>query len=855
MITMIRRVVSVLILLGCTLLFSTPPVVAQVNTSKPWTYWWWMGGIATENDLRESLQELHRAGIGGLHIIPIYGVKGYESEFQPMLGDKWMESFAIILSEAKKLNLGVDMTTGAGWPFGGPHIRREEGVKRWVFKDGHFEGETTGQEVERAGPGGIGYVIDPFDVRVMEKYLARFDSAFLGKDVSYLRSLYCDSYEVDGANWTERFSEEFRKRRGYDFESVATLFLDTIDTPASRLVKIDYQQTLSELLYESSAYWTRWSEERNLQTRYQAHGSPANLLDLYSLSSIPETESFGSSKFPIPLLEEDKDYSIKSFGRPDPLIMKFASSATGVRGKRLISAETATWLANHFKVSLTQVKPQLDELFTAGINHVFFHGTTFSPQRIKFPGWLYYASTNFGPSSHFYKEFPLMNSYIANCQSVLQNSEPDNDVLVYFPIQDIWANDATAKWNVHPLGVHKLERWFNDTPFANVCKQLKQSGYSFDYISDLQLRDVKVVNKKIKTVAATYKVLVVPQCSYLSQTTLDRLAELGKQGAVIIFDERLPENVTGYLNHSTNRVLFEKTKEQLRADKQHFIVPANLDSELKKQGVSQEALMSLGLSFIRKKQKGKSVYFISNLGNTFTKGWVELGSGSIRNYSGYEALSGQKYGFVVRKKGNKQELYLSLLPGQSCFIFEEESNYRAKDIRTYPGEYAYFPVKGNWDLQFLNGRPDYHQSFRLSEPQSWTGLSDTAAIFSGTASYKITVNVPEVVAGSKDVFLDLGNVRESAVVKLNGQRLGTVWCIPFQLAIPSGILKKGENKLEIEVTNLSANYMRWYDPQHPEWRRFYDINMVDITYKQFNAASWDLAPSGLISDNVKIGYR
>lgn len=853
MISGVRRVLLPLILVACCSLLSSTIVRGQVNTSKPWTYWWWMGGIATEKDLKENLQELQRIGIGGIHIVPIYGVRDYESRFQPFLGDKWMESFAVILSEAKKLNLGVDISNGSGWPFGGPNVSLEDGAKRWVLKDNHFTGVSTRQEVERAGPGGMGYVLDPFDKELMGKYLSRFDSVFAGRDVSHLRSVYCDSYEVEGANWTAKFSEEFKKRRGYDFESVSAFFLDTATTRESQLVKIDYQQTLSELLYEASAYWTNWSKNRKFITRYQAHGSPGNLLDLYSLSSIPETESFGSSKFSIPLLEEDKDYSVKSFGRPNPLIMKFASSATGVSGKQLISAESCTWLANHFKVSLTQIKPQIDELFTAGINHVFFHGITYSPKEIKYPGWLFYASTNFGPSSHFYKELPLLNGYIANCQKILQESEPDNDVLVYFPIQDVWANSATAKRSVHPLGVHKLDNWFTGSSFANVCERLAGKGYSFDYLSDLQLKDIQVVNGKIKTTAATYKVLVVPRCTYLSQSTLDRLLELGKQGVVIIFDQELPANATGYADYPAGKLNFEKAKELVRKDTKHFFITAKFEEELEKQGVFQESIASAGLSFIRKKRNGKRIYFVANLSDQFSKAWVEMGV--VGRFSGYNPLTGEKFDFATRKNGKKQELSLSLLPGQSCFILEESTTYRATQKQVLPGTYSVLAVQGKWELQFLGGRPDYRQKFSLPALQSWAGISDTAAIFSGTASYKTTVNVSDAIAGSKELFLDLGTVKESAVVKINGHKIGTVWCIPFQLKIPAGVLVKGENKLEIEVTNLSANYMRWYDPQHPEWRRFYDINMVDITYKKFNAGAWEVMPSGLITDNVKIGYR
>lgn len=41
--------------------------------------------------------------------------------------------------------------------------------------------------VERAGPGGEGDVIDHFSASAIDHYLSKFDEAFKGKDISYLR--------------------------------------------------------------------------------------------------------------------------------------------------------------------------------------------------------------------------------------------------------------------------------------------------------------------------------------------------------------------------------------------------------------------------------------------------------------------------------------------------------------------------------------------------------------------------------------------------------------------------------------------------------------------------------------------
>jgi len=821
---------------------------AQTDTSKPWTYWWWMAGAVNEKDIKHSLENFRKVGIGGVHIIPIYGTKGYEKEFKPFLGDEWMKMLQYTIAEAKKLNIGVDMSTGSGWPFGGPNISKELSAQHWVFKDGKFLSEGTGQKVKRAGPGGQGLVADPFDKNVMTAYLRRFDDAFAKWPVG-LRSMYSDSYEVFGANWTPNFLTEFKKRRGYDLEQVANIFMDGGNSLNTTLVKLDYQQTLAELLLEDAQTWASWSRQHGFINRYQAHGSPGNILDLYASSSIPETEAFGSSNFNIPLLRVEPDYEAKTFGRPNPLMMKFASSETGVAGKQLVSSETCTWLANHFKVSLSQVKPQVDELLAAGINHVFFHGTTFSPQADPYPGWLFYASTNFGESSHFYNEMPLLTKYISNCQSILQQSKPDNDVLVYFPIADVWADPGTATESVHRLDVHHSENWFMAQPFGKLCDKLSKSGFCFDYISDAQLNDLKVEGGLLKASACNYKVIIVPQCGYMPKATLEQLMQLGKQGATIIFEGQLPKSTVGYKGYKENSAAFEKDKQAIGADAAHFVVATDIENTLIKHGAVKEMMSLAGLSFIRKKQNDKTDYFISNLNNKFNEGWISMGKGS--NFTGYDPLTEKRYNLVTRKNGNEVQIYLSLLPGQSCFVMEDPNAGKA----LIPVAYQTYDIHSKWQVKFLGGRPDYHKTFNIDALQSWTTLSDTASFYSGRAMYTATIKVPKDAVDKPDLVIDLGTVNESANVKINGKDIGTTWSIPYRLSIPANVLVAGDNKLEITVTNLSANYMRLYDQQHPEWKKFYDANIVDITYQPFKANKWAIMPSGLSTDNMKLLYR
>ena len=79
-----------------------------------------MGSAVDKQNLTALLQQYHDAGIGGVEICPIYGVLGEENKYIPFLSPKWMDMLAWTSTEAQRLGMGMDLTTGTGWPMGGP---------------------------------------------------------------------------------------------------------------------------------------------------------------------------------------------------------------------------------------------------------------------------------------------------------------------------------------------------------------------------------------------------------------------------------------------------------------------------------------------------------------------------------------------------------------------------------------------------------------------------------------------------------------------------------------------------------------------------------------------------------------
>jgi hypothetical protein len=100
-----------------------------------------------------------------------------------------------------------------------------------------------------------------------------------------------------------------------------------------------------------------------------------------------------------------------------------------------------------------------------------------------------------------------------------------------------------------------------------------------------------------------------------------------------------------------------------------------------------------------------------------------------------------------------------------------------------------------------------------------------------------------------DWMLDLGDVRDSARVRLNGEAVGALISLPFRARVGS-FLKPGANTLEIEVTNLSANRIRDLELRKVDWKIMKDANIVTVNYKKFCPDTWPLDESGLLGPVV-----
>lgn len=904
---------------------------------KPWTRWWWLGNIGDAKSFTSEMEKYAAAGLGGLEITPIYGVRGAEVRFVPFLSPQWVGNLEHVLREGRRLDLGIDLATGTGWPFGGPWIEGEdaahylahrtftvaaggslgepvqltqkpllrfagrtrvpitelrepitananlqelaidqvrfpkplplvslmaypatgsdrapldltarvspEGRLDWAAPADRgtwtlyalFQGQH-GKMVERAAPAAEGYALDHLSATALTRYLTEFDRAFAGRATNGVRAYFNDSYEVDDgegeSDFTPRFFAEFARLRGYDLRTQLPALFD----PADSRVLADYRETVSDLLLEQFTMpWREWANRRGALIRNQAHNAPANILDLYAASDIPEQEGNGH------------------------LAMKMASSVAHVTGKPLASAETATWLNEHFLSTLAELKATVDGFLLAGINHNCYHGTPFSPPDEPWPGYHFYASVELSPINPIWRDFAAVNAYVARAQSFLQSGQPDEDVLLYYNIHDRWAVRGSGEMphfghGRDPLGVESLRQ---------TAERLVDTGVGFDYISDRQIRQLKYRGKLIESGQQGYHTVLLPPTKAMPLATLAHLVGLAERGATILVEQALPQSAPGHsgqLQQKEFDQLLARLNQNARTagNLKHlsvgqgaFIVgPDSTQLLAARPGIPRESLVEFGLEFVRRRTEHGFFYFIVNRSDRPVDGWVPLQAHG-RTAALFDPATG-RLGLAVAKVAPAQpsRVYLQLAPGESVIV--------TLDNRAVPGPaWTYWqntgdalPLQGGWTVRFTDGGPTLPAATTVSALKSWTEFGGNEfTAFSGAAAYALRFPRPNATATAWR--LDLGRVAESARVTLNGREIAALWQAPYAVVIPADALA-AENVLEVSVTNLAANRIADLDRRGVNWKKFYNANMPARLRENigpdglFTAAQWAPRPSGLL---------
>jgi hypothetical protein len=703
--------------------------------------------------------------------------------------------------------------------------RVEDGTWRlMVFLD-----SPTGQLVKRPTIGMEGPVLDHHSREAMALFLRaagdRVMNALASEGAPPFHSVFCDSLEVYGADWTRDLLAEFEKRRGYDLAPyLPALFHDAGElTPH---VRHDAHLTLSELNLEYFfAPLVAWAEKLGMKARIQAHGAPGDVMQAYGRAHIPEGENiFLGDRYQVNLRHR-----------------RLASSAAHLYGKPLASSETYTWLRTPlFVTTLEQMKPATDAVLLDGLNHIVNHGYSYSPPQAGEPGWSFYASTEANHTNTWWRHYPHLARYIQRTCALLQTGVAVNPVAVYLPVPDLFAQFGAGGLHIDVEAETLLD--------AGLLMGLRHAGYDFDMLHDHALAGLaRVEAGELRAGTARYEVVIVPNARFMPPESAARLAELVRGGGHVIFVERLPEGAAGLRDREARSAQVRRDLEGLSVVADRAKALARLEAVLQpdfqiveptaeRADARKAAVENVG--FVHRRLGACDYYFVANVSRHTQDLRVRFAAGHRAperlDLETGEIVSSLVYDYVTAGGRTATEVELHLEPFESCFVVFGTSRERPLLTRTgWPGrlelqtkdgaavatgfaaangEHAFYDARGRvrrvvvsdvpspvalpgpWKLALGQGAP-----LPLDELRSWTELSAGLG-FSGWGVYETDFETPGLPP-DVEWAIDLGAVHETAEVTLNGSSLGAAWKGLRRVACGRA-LRPGRNHLRIEVANL-----------------------------------------------------
>ena len=222
-----------------------------------------------------------------------------------------------------------------------------------------------------------------------------------------------------------------------------------------------------------------------------------------------------------------------------------------------------------------------------------------------------------------------------------------------------------------------------------------------------------------------------------------------------------------------------------------------------------------GIQWIHRKDGEADIYFIANAKDSTINTTLTLSlSGRIPEIWNPETGTWSMAEAWTSAEGRTQ-LKLQLTTRRAVFlVLRKQTTEQGPGLMLHqPASVEEMALNNPWAVRFDDGK-----TVEWTSLVPWNESSDdNIKYYSGTARYSQHLYLKELDRNYNYV-LDLGEVKNLAVVKVNGKICGTLWNPPFTIDITDALLG-GNNTLEIDVTNLWVNRMVGdeQEPDDVEW--------------------------------------
>ena len=354
----------------------------------------------------------------------------------------------------------------------------------------------------------------------------------------------------------------------------------------------------------------------------------------------------------------------------------------------------------------------------------------------------------FTENQMYYRHLGEFNRYIERLSYLYTVGKRVCDTALYYPVKDFQGR----------LNAKKVSEKFD-----SLGRALEEMIVDFDIVDDDIIQSAPGIDEGfIRAGSASYKNIIIPEGAFVPEETAKILNRFINGGGIVRND------INGILP-------------VIKADK------TGLRAMLRKSEKDE-------LLFLFRESGDSGDYRISL---PFTNGYL------------IDPLSGE----IRRFETDNGILSISLAVGETAVIISTNEKLSSYNLKKYNKKIEIrngFLLRKESELTIddngfgIINHPDKKIPVDLGD---WSNITGKA--YSGSCVYETEFELSDEYIG-KAGEIDLGEVRFTAEVCLNGVSLGTALMPPYRLSFGERILKK-QNTLKVTVTNTSANLYAYTD--------------------------------------------
>jgi hypothetical protein len=706
----------------------------------------------------------------------------------------------------------------------------EDGVLTWQVPPGKWKivqiGRTTTDLDVAFGKGLLADYLSPKATELNYekgiKPLIGDAGSLAGKTLKYFIE---DNVEINGIySWSPELLQEFKTRRGYDPSPYLAALAGEIVTSVEITDRFlaDMRRTIADCV--ADGHYGRWAELSHadgIKVRAEAGGQHhPRLLCNDGLMNQGRMDVPVAEFWELELWKENQfkpaDHHVVTTPGWDEgaqnVNAKQAASAGHLYGKKVVASEAFTTGGdlNHWSQAPGRLIRHANNAFCEGINMLSIHGSATSGPESGLPGKGVFGGVHFNHNITWWNQgAEQFLRYLTRCSYILQQGLFVADVLYY-------SGDEAP----------------NFIPPKNIDPS---RGFGYDYdvcnseilLTRLSVKDGRLVLPD----GMSYAVLVLPNRPVMPLSVAKKIEDLVAAGATIIGPK--PQRTPGLTNFPSSEVELKSTADKVWGlesspskkvrsfGKGKVINGLTIREVLLKNRITpdfsvQTADENTLVDFIHRQTADAEIYFVVNKRSKVLKASFTFRVTGKQPQLWSPVTGEQRNLPVFTEKNGSTILDLQFEPYQALFVVfkkDQKADQTIKGEVNFPALTKAEELAGPWKIQFdpkwfyPTTDLDTEQAkgiLTFDHLEDWNKRSEPAIKnFSGAALYTKTFKVASLETG-KRYFLDLGDVRETAQVTLNGKDLGVLWSAPYRVDITS-VLQKENNELKVNVINTWTN--------------------------------------------------